>query len=89
MTILPKCPDNVCGLPEFWILLANIGTLALTLAGGIAVIFILIGAFQYFTAYGNEEKAQKAKTTIIWALTGVVVIILSRLIVYVIQNLLM
>ena len=62
-------------------LLANIIQLATTIAGGIAVIMIIWGAFQYFTAYGNEEKANKAKTTITWAIVGLVVMILAKIIV--------
>lgn len=51
------------------------------LAGGVAMIFLIWGSIQYLTAYGNEEKAKRAKTTIIWAIVGIVVIILSRFIV--------
>lgn len=86
-TILP--PGN----PEDWTiddiptLISNIIKLALALAGGIAVIFILIGAFQYFTAFGNEEKATKGKTTVTYAVIGVVVILLAEVIVYLVRNL--
>jgi len=68
-------------------LLDNVLNIALTLGGGIAVIFVLIGAFYYFTAYGNEEKANKGKTTITWALIGVAVIVLSKLLINVMLNL--
>ena len=61
-------------------LINNIITLASDLAGGIAIIFFIWGGFQYFTAFGNEEKANKAKTTITWAIVGLVFIILARII---------
>ncbi len=86
-TILPA------GNPEDWTiddiptLITNIIKLALALAGGIAVIFILIGAFQYFTAFGSEEKATKGKTTVTYAVIGVVVILLAEVIVYLVRNL--
>lgn len=66
----------------------NIIQLALALGGGVAIIFFLIAAFQYFTAFGNEEKAQKAKTTIMWTIVGIVVIVLSELIVETLKSLL-
>lgn len=61
--------------------LGNIVELALVIAGGIAVIYILVGAFYYLTAYGNEEKANQGKKTITWAIVGLVVILLSRVII--------
>ena len=70
-------------------LVGNIFNIALALGGGIAVIFLLVGAFWYFTAFGNEEKANKGKTTIMWAIVGIIVIILSRVIVDTIKNILM
>ena len=55
--------------------------LMIEIAGAIAIIFLILGAFQYLTAYGNEEKAAKGKSAIIWAIIGIVVIILSEVIV--------
>lgn len=65
----------------------NAISLALLLAGGIAVIYLIIGAFGYFTAFGNEEKANKAKMTITWAVAGVILILLSKVIISEIWNL--
>jgi hypothetical protein len=50
------------------------------LAGTVAAIYIILGAYNYFTAFGNDEKAGQAKKTITWAIVGLVVIILCRLI---------
>ncbi|MBM2820993.1 MAG: hypothetical protein HW405_753, partial [Candidatus Berkelbacteria bacterium] len=52
----------------------------------IAIIFLLWGAFNYFTAYGNEEKANKGKTIVTWSIIGIIVILLSGLIVALVQN---
>lgn len=67
-------------------LIASFVQIALTVGGAIAVIYIIIGAYQYFTAFGSEEKATKAKTTITWAVIGVVVIILSKVVVIEVWN---
>ena len=52
-----------------------------TLAAGLAIIMIIWGAYQYLTAYGNEERAEQGKKIILWTLIGVIVIILASLIV--------
>lgn len=62
-------------------LIRNLTNLALSLAGIVAMIYIVVGAFNYLTAYGNEQKAEAGKNTLMWAIIGLVVIILARLIV--------
>ncbi|GEM_PF-3203949 len=41
------------------------------------VIFIIVGGMQMHLAFGNEEGIKKAKTTLIWAIVGLVISILS------------
>ena len=60
---------------------------ALGITFAIAVLFLIIGGFWYITAGGNEEQADKGKKTIVNALIGVVVIVLSYVIVNVVTNL--
>jgi hypothetical protein len=47
-------------------------------AGATAVIFMVVGGIKYITAAGAPAEVQKAKETIIYALVGVIVIIISR-----------
>lgn len=89
MKILPPGDPSAWSLNDVNTLIDNIRILALDLIGGVAVIFILIGAFWYLTAFGNEEKAQKGKTTLMWAIIGLVVIILAQVIINEVKNLLM
>jgi hypothetical protein len=58
----------------------------LALAGLIAVLFLIYGGFLYITSAGNEESAEKGKNTVINAVIGLVVIILSAVIVNVVAN---
>lgn len=88
MKILPNANPEDWSLEHVNELIGNIERLALSLAGGVAIIFILIGAFWYLTAFGNEEKAQKGKTTLMWAIIGLVVIILAQVIISEVKNLL-
>ena len=68
-------------------LIRRIINIVLTVVGGIAVLFLIVGGFWYLTSGGNEEQAEKGKKTIMNALIGIVVIILSYVIVNVIANL--
>ena len=52
----------------------------------VAVLFLVIGGFRYITSAGNEEVAGKGRATIINALIGIVVIILSYVIVQVVAR---
>src|SRR5690606_20766095 len=69
---------NDTSLSGFIMKIINI---ALTVAGLIAVLFLIIGGFRYITSAGNEETAEQAKKIITNAIIGIVVIILSFVIV--------
>ena len=58
----------------------------LYVAGGVAVLFVIIGGFQYITSAGNAEGATKGKKTVVNAIIGIVLIILSYMIISVITN---
>lgn len=59
----------------------------LGISGAIAVVFVIIGGFQYLTSGGNEEAAEKGKKTLINAIIGTVIIIMAYVIINVIVNL--
>ncbi len=54
-------------------------------SAAVAVLFLIIGGLQYITASGNEKRAEAAKSTILYAVIGLVVILLSFVIVGVIK----
>lgn len=56
------------------ILLAIVDDL-LTLAGVVAVAFVIVGAFQYVASQGNPEQTARAQSTIINALIGTAIAI--------------
>ena len=68
-------------------LIASVIQLMLIFAGGIAVVFVVVGGYYYITAQGNEEQAEKGKNTLINAIIGIIVVILSYVIINVIVNL--
>jgi hypothetical protein len=58
----------------------------LSLAGMVAVLFIIVGGFWYITSAGNEEQAEKGKSTLLNAIIGIIVIVLSFVIIDVISS---
>jgi|GEM_PF-5758643 len=51
-----------------------------------AVVFVVIGGFKLVISQGNEEAVTAAKKTIIWAVLGVVIVMLAFSIIAIIQN---
>ncbi len=76
--------DNIGGVNAFIKIVIN---WLLGIAFAVAVLFLIIGGFQYITSAGNEEAAEKGKGTAINALIGIVIIVLSYVIVNVVANL--
>lgn len=60
--------------------------LLLLFAGSIAVVFVIIGGYFYITSGGNEEQAEKGKKTLVNAIIGVVIILMSNAIINVVVN---
>ena len=58
----------------------------LGLVGLLAVLMLIIGGFRYLMSAGNDEATGKAKNTILYAIVGIVIVILSYAIVFTITN---
>lgn len=54
--------------------------------GIVAVIMIVVGGFRYITSGGDSGKVSSAKTTIIYALIGLVIVALAQFIVKFVLN---
>jgi amino acid transporter len=59
---------------------------ALGIAFGVAVLFLIIGGFWFITAQGNEEQSSKGRKTVVNAIIGIIIIVLSYVIVSVVSN---
>jgi hypothetical protein len=68
------CGETASDVPG--VVLAIIDDL-LRIAGLVAVVFVLIGAFQYVGSRGNAERTASAQSTIISALTGLAVALVA------------
>jgi exosome complex RNA-binding protein Rrp42 (RNase PH superfamily) len=68
--------------------LKNVTTFLQVIGAPIAVIMVLVGAFQMMTSAGEPEKYTKGKTTITWAAIGFAVVLLASGISTLISNIL-
>ena len=82
-------PGKTSGVPEenFFrnVFLPDLTRTVITLAGGLAFLFIIVGGIQILTAYGNDEQVTAGKKTITYAIVGLVIAILSYAIVAIIS----
>lgn len=62
-------------------LVTNIINIFSVIVGIVAVIMIIVGGFKYITSNGDSGKISSAKTTIIYAVIGLVVVAFAQLIV--------
>lgn len=53
----------------------------LVLAGIAALIFLIIGGFRYIFSQGDEDQTETAKSTILYAIIGLIVIALAAAVV--------
>ena len=65
---------------------SNIFNVAYSLVGLVAVAFIIYGAVQYITANGDAGKLTKAKHTIMYAVVGMMIVLLAAAITYFITS---
>ena len=59
--------------------LTNIMSYLRTIAGTIAVIFIIIGGIMYMMSIGNKEMIERAKKTLIFAIAGLAIVVAAPL----------
>ncbi len=53
------------------------------------ILFVFYGAFLYFTAYGDENRATQAKKTLSYAFVGLLIVLLAFTIASFVQRLLL
>ena len=76
------CSDASLGTAKLNSLLTTIINIFSAVVGVIAVLMIIVGGLRYITSGGDSGKVSGAKTTIIYALVGLVVVALAQLIVH-------
>ena len=79
------CPTAVCDLRTMFLLILRD---LLQIIPVCSVLFIIVGGYQMIMSSGNEERLARAKRTIVWAVLGLVIALLSFSIVAIVQNVL-
>jgi len=82
----PMYVDGICSpqlnsLSAVWLIAAAIIEILLRVAALVAVAFVIYGGFQLITSQGDPNKTAQARSTIINALVGLAVAILSGVII--------
>lgn len=55
----------------------TVSSVLIFLVGAVAVIFLIIGGLRYVVSNGNEKNVEAAKNTILYAIIGIVVAVVS------------
>lgn len=58
-------------------LVTNVISWILWFLGALAVVFVIYGGILYITSGGDAEKTKKARDTLLYAIIGVIIIILA------------
>ena len=78
--LLPSAPRGDWSQLELYDLSELLKTVIhgfLGILGVYGLIAIIWGAFQYITAYGNEQRAQQGKTIVLYAVVGLTIALLA------------
>lgn len=66
------CEVEFTKLSDILILVANIISILMVVAGFVAVAFIIVGGFMYIASSGEPANIKKAKETIVNAVVGLI-----------------
>jgi len=61
-------------------IVGNVISVLAPIGGFLALIFLIVGGFRYITAQGDPKASASARSTITWAILGLVFLILAWLI---------
>ena len=81
-------PLNCDGDCDFVGIIDKLTELLTTLAIPLGTVMIIIGGIQYMTAGGNEERANKAKKTLLYTVIGVAIVLAAKFLVDIIREVL-
>lgn len=68
-----SCEVQITKLNDILILVANIISILMFIAGFVAIAFIIVGGFMYITSNGDPSGIKKAKDTIVNAVVGLII----------------
>lgn len=75
------CAATSGSTSDFNRIIADVINIFSVIVGMAAVIMILVGGFRYITSGGDSNKIGSAKTTIIYAIIGLVIVAMAQVVV--------
>lgn len=72
-----NCAPQLTGINDIWLVLLAVTDILLRVAVIVAIVFVLIGGFKYITSRANPDKTTAARNTVIDALIGLVIAVVS------------
>jgi len=82
-------PNSPGGTTKIGDLIITVLEILLLVGGSTAVIFLVVGGYQYVVSRGNEEAMEKAKKTISSSIIGLIVIVMSFVVIRIITAVLL
>ncbi len=79
--------SNPIGYESLGALVVAIIRFLLTMIGGLAVLFIIIGAVRMVTSQGNEKAVTAGKQTVTWAVIGLITALMAFSLISLVQSL--
>jgi len=86
LPLTKNCSPQFNSLSDTWLVVAAIIEMLLRIAAIGAVFMVIYGGVSYTTSMGNPEETNKARSTIIYSLVGLLITISAALIVTFIAN---
>jgi len=74
-------PGGYATLDQLTVIFGNIVSIVVGIGGILAFIALIIGGFRYMTARGDPKALSSAQGMLLWAIVGLVLIIISWLII--------
>ena len=81
-----QCDTTTAGSDEINTFLANGINLFSLIVGIVAVVMIIIGGLKYITSGGDSGNVTSAKNTILYAVIGLIIVVLAQVIVRFVIN---
>lgn len=75
------CPTGTAETKTFNTIITEIINLISVIVAVIAVIMIVIAGFRYITSGGSSDKISSAKSTLLYAIIGLIIVALAQVIV--------
>lgn len=72
-----SCEVKIDSLNDLLILAGNVISILMVIAGFVAITFIIVGGFMYITSSGEPANIKKAKETIVNAVVGLIMAMVS------------